>query len=526
MSQSSTNVLFDPPRPNDVPQRRDDSLPPSNRERPYSANGPHDFDFDFDERILLSPAPLVDEQGILETERDNFDREIPSFDFDVTSKSNLAAHRLNALQSASTSARNVHHTSDEEGHPRGLHVNTEFPALQNSFSPRPLESDTLLRHSTSTSSLPRRTPSNRIKLHSMAGALSPGSTISSPQLAAMLDITPLPSPVMLTHDPWKLGIPTRSRGSSASSKTDIPALATHAGSVPLPTPARRKAYPGIQSRSVEGHAAVNNVIKSEDRASHARTRSISEYVPEAIGAPKQRNNAVSGSGPSSEVFAAQSSMHREEYLAVQRGLTTPPVKPPTPPRSTLGGYTSSEDGDEPASKRARTEIYTAQSVTHGHTRKYKAIKLLGQGTFSKVFLAIRLVDTVDDGIDYSRDSTNMVGVKLRSRRLVAVKVVEHGPAGGADEERVGVSLKREVELMKSVEHPSLVHLKAFGRGDDHQALLVLNYCPGGDLFEVASTKLEVLVPSLVRRIFSELVSAVRYLHQKYIVHRDIKLESM
>jgi serine/threonine protein kinase len=29
----------------------------------------------------------------------------------------------------------------------------------------------------------------------------------------------------------------------------------------------------------------------------------------------------------------------------------------------------------------------------------------------------------------------------------------------------------------------------------------------------------------VQRMFAELVGAVRYLHQNYIVHRDIKLES-
>lgn len=32
-------------------------------------------------------------------------------------------------------------------------------------------------------------------------------------------------------------------------------------------------------------------------------------------------------------------------------------------------------------------------------------------------------------------------------------------------------------------------------------------------------------PGLIRRVFGELVDAVRYLHSHYIVHRDIKLES-
>lgn len=114
---------------------------------------------------------------------------------------------------------------------------------------------------------------------------------------------------------------------------------------------------------------------------------------------------------------------------------------------------------------------------------------------------------------------------LMSQKLVAVKIIEYGPAGGADEDRVEVSLKREVEILKSVNHASLVQLKAFG-SDERRALLVLDYCPGGDLFDFATSAMKTLSPPLIRRIFAELVAAVRYLHANYIVHRDIKLESM
>jgi protein-serine/threonine kinase len=87
-----------------------------------------------------------------------------------------------------------------------------------------------------------------------------------------------------------------------------------------------------------------------------------------------------------------------------------------------------------------------------------------------------------------------------------------------------MSLKRELEILLDIHHPSLIDLKAFSI-EPTRAILVLTYSPGGDLFDVATAHRKVLVPSLLQRIFAELVGAVRYLHEKRIVHRDIKLES-
>ncbi|MCJ1223427.1 hypothetical protein MMC12_000068 [Toensbergia leucococca] len=400
-----------------------------------------------------------------------------------------------------------------------------------------------LRQVSSTTTFPVRSASVKSALSATqrtTGSLSPGSALSSPNLGLCVDMSPLPSPITIGESS-ELWPRTTDTTESEVSAPDSQAVYTPNGSYSEPiafvrgSPKKRKGLLGIVSDG-NGTQGYEQQISEMNASNYARNRSISEYVPDLSQLSRPRNIAVSGSGapPSTKPLAAPNQhLHREQYLAIQRGLTASTPRPPTPPRSNQSGAdsTSSELESPPLSPPVLKEIlplrYEAHLVQGGGLRKWRAVRQLGKGTFSTVMLATTdglesksSTDQSSDDLSISNNEEN-----LDPKTLVAVKICEHGPAGGADEKKVESSLKRELEILKSIHHPCLVHLKAVNVLNQ-RAFLVLNYCPGGDLFELASFKLHVLVPSLIRRIFAELVAAVRYLHLQYIVHRDIKLENV
>lgn len=358
----------------------------------------------------------------------------------------------------------------------------------------------------------QRTPSvNQAITHNIGSANS--SAVPSPLITAMGDLTPLPSPLLLgdSPGPWR-----RLGGRPLSRELHVPfimpdtAFVTANGesvAAVLAHQAKRKTYVGL--KGVEGAA-------SRDDQTHGRNRSVSEYVPDPMAIPK-RQTTVSGSHPRAEggLDGAEERLRREPNLGAARGLV-PSHKPPTPPPSESS---HSNDGSTSQSRQPKTEYFEAYGRHDKKLRRWRAIKQLGEGTFSRVMLATSQIHTEE-----GETRTTPHGSEPDLKTLVAVKVCEYGPRGGASEDRIEMSLKRELEIMQTLHHPSLVHLKAWNI-EQSRALLVLSYCPGGDLFDLAARHKELLTPPLLRRIFAELVGAVRYLHDRRIVHRDIKLES-
>lgn len=405
----------------------------------------------------------------------------------------------------------------------GLHLQTGLLASSSQPPQNALESaiesaDTAERPTSSPQPDPARLAS-RWSWGSAASA-SPNSTASSPAFGALGDVTPLPSPLVpsLSTEDWmnKTGRPHSS--SSASIERDK-AAGLLSPVIAATSPQRKK--------KVYGHLAPTPPTTSHgESGTPERIRAHSEYVPDHL--QNARPRVVTGPNvpvpnPSQLDSKHQdTTLHRELYLAKHKpsldkgvgvGINLDPSSTlPSPPAST---HTTDEGDDLDNSS---TQLLTVRDPLTHHTTVWKTLSRLGTGSFSEVWLATPANRPSSTSID-----SGIAGVSDKGRSLVAIKVVSH-EANDDKEQRMDTSIKREIEILQSMSHPCLPQLYAFEEMAD-RALLVLNYCAGGDLFEAASTQRELLSIFTIQRMFAELVAAVSCLHASLIAHRDIKLES-
>ncbi|KAL0922538.1 hypothetical protein M5K25_006529 [Dendrobium thyrsiflorum] len=131
-------------------------------------------------------------------------------------------------------------------------------------------------------------------------------------------------------------------------------------------------------------------------------------------------------------------------------------------------------------------------------KKYEMGRMLGQGTFAKVYYA----------------------KNIKTAQTVAIKMI--------DKEKVlklGLmdQIKREISVMRLMNHPNIVDLYEV-MATKKKIYFVMEYMKGGELFnKVAKGRLK---EDVARKYFQQLITAVEFCHSRGVFHRDLKPENL
>ncbi|CAI5798103.1 serine/threonine-protein kinase MARK2 isoform X3 [Podarcis lilfordi] len=160
------------------------------------------------------------------------------------------------------------------------------------------------------------------------------------------------------------------------------------------------------------------------------------------------------------------------------------------------GHPESKPNTKSNMLRGRGPVTSADEQPH--IGNYRLLKTIGKGNFAKVKLARHVL----------------------TGKEVAVKIIDKTQLNSSSLQK----LFREVRIMKVLNHPNIV--KLFEVIETEKTLyLVMEYASGGEVFDylVAHGRMK---EKEARAKFRQIVSAVQYCHQKFIVHRDLKAENL
>ncbi|KAG5182831.1 kinase-like domain-containing protein [Tribonema minus] len=133
---------------------------------------------------------------------------------------------------------------------------------------------------------------------------------------------------------------------------------------------------------------------------------------------------------------------------------------------------------------------------------YERIKLLGEGSFGKVYLMRH----------------------REERKLLCMKVIKIKNIPRKERE----ACRMEVELLKRLHHPNIVgYRESFLTPRKDCLCIAMEYCDGGDLCEqIKGARRRLFSESKILHFFVQMSLGLHYMHSHRILHRDLKTQNV
>ncbi|KAK3761529.1 hypothetical protein RRG08_051217 [Elysia crispata] len=133
--------------------------------------------------------------------------------------------------------------------------------------------------------------------------------------------------------------------------------------------------------------------------------------------------------------------------------------------------------------------------------EFERIKVIGKGSYGEVWLA-----------KHKKDKKQYV---LKKMNL------------GKASKRERKSAEQEAKLLSKLKHPNIVSYKDSFETDSGFLFIAMQYCEGGDLY--ARLKEQKGIPLEERQVvewFVQIAMALQYMHERNILHRDLKTQNI
>ncbi|CAO3629663.1 unnamed protein product [Cunninghamella echinulata] len=135
---------------------------------------------------------------------------------------------------------------------------------------------------------------------------------------------------------------------------------------------------------------------------------------------------------------------------------------------------------------------------------------------------------INEIIGYGGFSTVRKGYCISDGQTVALKIIKKRNNNNNNnniEQDLDLRLEHELQIWQKMNHPYIVKIQKVLE-TDYANYIICDYCSNGTLLEKLQQK-GLLNDQDKKRLFSQLVEAVHYLHQQcQVIHKDIKLDNV